>query len=116
MSRELDDYEPGEDVTEEFEPTRRPAGIVVSVRLGAEDAEKLVELAEESGRTVSQVARQAIRAFVAFGGRRSESTEVTAESFFGLVLRTAAPGTPTEASQVIHVESQGPTPAEFAPA
>ncbi|MDO8473110.1 MAG: hypothetical protein Q7T05_04755, partial [Dehalococcoidia bacterium] len=42
----------------------KSTGIVVSVRLAPEDSGKLVDLAEESGKTVSQVAREAIRAFI----------------------------------------------------
>ena len=60
----------GEDVTEELTPPRRDSGMVVSVRLERGDAEKLVEMAEESGHTVSQIARQAIRGYLAFGGRK----------------------------------------------
>jgi len=118
MSKELDQYEAGEDVTEEFDTPRRPAGIVVSVRLGSEDAVKLVDLAEETGRTVSQLARQAIRSFLAFGGRRTESTEMTVVSVneeFGLIVRTSAFGAPTEGSPALRVESHGPTPALFQP-
>jgi len=100
MTKELDDeFQPDEDVTEEFEKPRRSGGMVVSTRIDAEDADKLVALAEESGRTVSQVARQAIRAFVAFGTRRPEAQEVTAtadvDAGVGLMVRTEGTGTAT---------------------
>lgn len=80
-----DQFEPGEDVTDEFDVTRKPTGMVVSVRLAPEDANRLSARAEETGMTVSQLARQAIRSFLNFGGGRRTaiagySMEVASES------------------------------------
>jgi hypothetical protein len=95
---EIDDFQPGEDVTDSFEEPRRPSGIVVSVRLAPQDADRLIDLAEETGRTVSQIARQAIRSFLAFGDRSVEIREVTVASspeVGMLTVRTEWAGVPT---------------------
>ncbi len=62
-SPELEEFEAGENVTGQVR-RNRAGGIVVSVRLTQEDSARLVGLAEDSGKTVSQIARQAIRAFL----------------------------------------------------
>ena len=54
----------GEDVTEQFAPAPKAPGMVISVRLGKEDAERLLALAAESHRTVSQVARDALHQYL----------------------------------------------------
>ena len=69
MNMEPEQFEAGENVTDEVR-RNRPGGMVVSVRLTQEDSVKLIDLAEESGKTISQLARQAIRAFIAYSGRR----------------------------------------------
>ena len=68
MSIEPEEFEAGENVTDQVR-RNKPSGIVISVRLTPEDSIKLVDLAEESGKTVSQVARQAIRSFIAQSAR-----------------------------------------------
>ena len=98
MNNDVDQFEPGEDVTGEFDVPRRPAGMVVSVRIGPEESEKLLSLAEESGRTVSQVARQAIRSFLAFGGKRSSEVTVSSDPQASLIVRTSGDAAPTEGS------------------
>lgn len=60
---EPEEFEAGENVTDKVR-RNKSGGIVVSVRLTKEDSDALVRVAEESGKTVSQVARQAIRAFL----------------------------------------------------
>jgi hypothetical protein len=99
VSNEPDQFEAGEDVTESFERSRH-SGMVVSVRLPAEDSDKLIDLAEETGRTVSQVARQAIRSFLAGGGRKVDNQEVSAtmQAEAPLVVRSNDQGSPTEGS------------------
>src|SRR3989304_3325946 len=66
MNTGSQEFEVGENVTDEIVDYRqsRSSGIVVSVRLAPEDSTKLIILAEESGKTVSQIARQAIRSFI----------------------------------------------------
>jgi hypothetical protein len=98
MSNDLDQFDPGEDVTDEFDAPRRPTGMVVSVRIGPEESEKLINLAEESGRTVSQVARQAIRSFLSFGAKRNPEVTVSADPQASLVVRTSGDTAPTEGS------------------
>lgn len=70
MTLEREEYELGEDVTHEFEPSKAP-GIVVSLRLGRDDADRLLRFAAETERTVSQVARLAIRDFLDAQPRRA---------------------------------------------
>ena len=69
MNVEPEEFEAGENVTDQVR-RNKASGIVVSVRLAPEDSIKLIDLAEESGKTVSQVARQAIRSFISQCGRR----------------------------------------------
>jgi len=59
-----DDYILGEDITDEIERVKRP-GLVVSARLDHADAARLLALARATNRTVSQVAREAIKLFIA---------------------------------------------------
>lgn len=57
-----DDFEIG---TEPIEVERKPrAGVVISVRLSPDEAEQFQKIAEERGMTVSQIARQALGAFL----------------------------------------------------
>ena len=66
MTLDPSQFELGEDVTAQFEPpTKKKSGIVVSVRLSPEDADELLSLSEKTDRTVSQVAREAIRRYLA---------------------------------------------------
>jgi predicted transcriptional regulator len=99
MTNRPEDFEAGDDVTEEFETPRRPFGMVVSVRIGPEESAKLIDLAEETGRTVSQVARQAIRSFLALG-KQKESAEISATTDLhaSLFVQAAATEVSTEAS------------------
>lgn len=57
-------YELGEDVTDTVEKSKKAGGMVVSVRLSRDEADRLVEYAEQNDRTVSQVARLALRQFL----------------------------------------------------
>jgi hypothetical protein len=57
-------FRAGENVSDRVHRSET-AGIVVSARLSPEDSSTLIVLAEESGKTISQVAREAIRAFLA---------------------------------------------------
>jgi hypothetical protein len=51
---------------------RRPrSGLVVSTRLSPEEADRLQDLAEAQGKTVSQVAREALTIYVKAGGTRA---------------------------------------------
>ena len=80
MKMESEEFEAGENVTDQVR-RNRPTGIVVSVRLTPEDSAKLIDLAEESGKTVSQVAREAIRTFISQGGKRPTFVpEITGET------------------------------------
>src|SRR5437868_395267 len=63
MIKEDDEYEAGANVTNRLRGDK-PSGVVISVRLSEDDAERLNQLAEENSRSLSQVARQAIRAFL----------------------------------------------------
>ena len=102
-----DDYEPGEDVTEEFESPPQPAGIVVSARLAPEDSAKLIDLAEQTDRTVSQIARLAIRGFLAAAETKSEElpemTFAADPEGRGFVVRAIASSPATEGARA-HTE------------
>jgi hypothetical protein len=94
-------FEAGENVTEEVRKGKT-AGMVVSVRLSPEDSSNLISLAEESGKTVSQVVRQAIRSFLGQNGQHQPSfvPEITGDmpnvkvtAFAPLGPRTSKDGT-----------------------
>ncbi len=57
-------FEAGENVTDKVQRGGTPS-MVVSVRLDPGDSASLITVAEQSGKTLSQIARQAIRAFLA---------------------------------------------------
>lgn len=62
MTSERDQYREGEDVTSQVAITKEP-GMVVSVRLEGDEARQLRRYARDTERTVSEVARLAIRNF-----------------------------------------------------
>jgi hypothetical protein len=65
MTNELDQFEPGEDVTDEFEiPPPEERGIVISIRLSLAEARRLTELAAENGQTLSETSRAALLGFL----------------------------------------------------
>ncbi len=118
MTDSLEDFDPGEDVTDQFVIQRKP-GMVVSVRLDAQDSQKLLTYADETGYTVSQIARQAIHSFFSStrrsGGEAIIMTVAAADPAFGFVIRTTAEGTPTAGTPLAAIDSRGPTPAVFQP-
>jgi predicted DNA-binding protein len=61
--QEYDEDALGEEVTQEAR-VKRGAGIVVSVRLSAQEAEQLQILAQTTGKSLSEVAREALRASI----------------------------------------------------
>lgn len=63
-----DDIELGDDVIEVEKKPR--AGVVVSVRLSADEADQLLSIAEMRGTTLSRVAREALGAYILHGPRR----------------------------------------------
>lgn len=64
-----EDIELGEDA---IEVERKPrAGVVISVRLSADEADRLQQLAEERKTTLSHVAHEALSAFLARDSRRA---------------------------------------------
>ena len=104
MTNSLSQFEPGEDATEDVESGSGP-GVVVSVRLARDDAERLMSLAEDSGKTVSQVAREALRAFVSRRGQASLfDGEWAGISSGPLVMRTAYWADTTAGPTVTHTE------------
>jgi hypothetical protein len=63
-----DDIELGDDV---IEVERKPrAGVVVSVRLSAEEADQLQRIAERRQTTLSRVAREALTGYIEHGPER----------------------------------------------
>ncbi len=77
MTINPDEFEAGTNVTARVRG-EKAGGLVVSVRLSPEDAELLVNMAQESTRTVADLARQAIRAFLKLKGQTiSYPVEIT---------------------------------------
>jgi predicted transcriptional regulator len=64
MTLDSKDFEIGEDVTDHVVRSKTP-GLVVSARLDREDAKRLFALAKEMDRTPSQLAREALRRYMA---------------------------------------------------
>jgi len=61
----LDGVELGEEITDV--DTRRPAGMVVSVRLSAEEARLLQDVARRAGKSLTAIARESLQATIAGG-------------------------------------------------
>lgn len=96
-----EEFELGEDITEQFEaPKRSRSGIVVSVRLEPDDADRLTELAEATGRTVSQVARAAIHDYL---GGPIGVKRVSFGSSTPYVVQSSIPGWGTAAYRYVDV-------------
>ena len=91
-------FEAGTNVTARVRGDKSP-GLVLSVRLSAEDAESLLSMAEETGRSVSEIARMAVRAFLNKEKPASYAIEVSYGSPPGL----------TEASPRADVQSDRQT-------
>ncbi len=66
------DIELGDEITDI--EVRRPVGLVISVRLSAEEADQLERIAERAGKSVTDVAREAVRAVIAAGALPTKST------------------------------------------
>jgi predicted transcriptional regulator len=65
MNMGPDDIELGDDV---IEVEKRPrAGVVLSVRLSAEEADQLQDIADRRGVSLSRVAREAVSGYLAHG-------------------------------------------------
>jgi hypothetical protein len=65
-----DDIELGDEMIEV--ERRAHAGVVVSVRLSAEEADRLQDMAEDRKTTLSRVAREAIVTYLANGRHRAD--------------------------------------------
>lgn len=78
MTINPDEFEAGTNVTARVRG-EKSGGLVLSVRLSSEDSEALLAMAEESRRSVSDIARQAVRAFL----KREMPTSYTVEVTFG---------------------------------
>ncbi len=62
MNMHRTDFEIGEEITDVRRAPR--SGVVISVRLSAEEADRLHDIAESTDRTVSQVAREALSGYL----------------------------------------------------
>jgi hypothetical protein len=67
------DIELGEEITNV--EVRRPVGLVISVRLSAEEADQLERIAERAGKSVTDVAREAVQAVIAAGALPTKAHE-----------------------------------------
>ena len=86
---EKSEFELGEEVTELVQRPRRKPGVVISVRIEADDAKRLFALAEKRDQTVSDVAREAIDSL------RSRSASATTRERRMAVPRWSSPGVET---------------------
>jgi hypothetical protein len=68
-SNDLEQVELDDEILEVMPPRSRP-GVVVSVRLGPDDAETLHELADRRRTTLSEIAREAITTYLHRPGAR----------------------------------------------
>jgi hypothetical protein len=66
------DIELGDEITDV--EVKRPVGLVISVRLSAEEADQLERIAERAGKSVTDVAREAVQAVIAAGALPTKST------------------------------------------
>ena len=69
-----DDIEVGDEVIEV--ERRERAGVIVSVRLSAEEADRLQSMAEDQKTTLSRVAREVIANYLAHGRQGADETPV----------------------------------------
>jgi predicted N-acetyltransferase YhbS len=69
---EPSDIELGDEITDV--EVRRPVGLVIAVRLSAEEADQLERIAEKAGKSVTEVAREAVQAVIAAGALPTKST------------------------------------------
>lgn len=92
------DIELGEDVTDQFE-VARPTGAVVSARLDAELAARLLEMSEREGKKVSQLVREAVASYVGVTEKpRTKPMRAVAQVTIGGVMTAlfdVRPGTVT---------------------
>jgi hypothetical protein len=63
VAQEMDSSELGEDITDQVKASK-PVGVVVSTRLERELAESLMLLAEQEGKRLSQILREAVIQYV----------------------------------------------------
>ncbi len=101
MTINPDEFEPGTNVTARVRG-EKSHGLVISVRLNQEDADALLELAESSGRTLSDLGRMAVRTMLG----REKPTAYTLEISYG------APPSHTQATANVDMRSSRET---FAP-
>lgn len=67
MNSNEEKYELGEDVTQAAAAKERKGSVVLSVRLSSHELAKLEQVAQASGKTISQIVREAVTGFVPMG-------------------------------------------------
>jgi hypothetical protein len=82
MSSRSEAYKLGGNVTRTAKSHKRKDTVVLSVRISVEELARVEALAEATGRTVSQVAREAVSAYAAPAGRPRASV-VAGIPYFG---------------------------------
>jgi hypothetical protein len=89
------DFELGEEILDVVHPRGRSHGMVLSVRLGPEEAERLYEASASSERKMSEIVRAALRAYLSPGqadaGEPVVNVTVTAEAPAILTIRGHEP-------------------------
>lgn len=86
MGHREEQVELGEEVTGDVRG-RRPAGIVLSVRLTAEETEQIQRLAQVTAKSISEVTRIALRSFLDNGGYEAQAPGISATSSWGGEVR-----------------------------
>jgi hypothetical protein len=66
------DIELGDEITDV--EVRRPVGLVIAVRLSAEEADQLEQIAEKAGKSMMEVAHEAVQVVIAAGALPTKST------------------------------------------
>lgn len=92
MENQEGPVELGEEVTSDVRG-RRPAGIVLSVRLTAEEAEQMQRIAQVTAKSLSEVARIALRSFLNNGGYEAQTSGISATSSWGGEVQVLPPRT-----------------------
>jgi hypothetical protein len=63
METDTDKYDLGEEITSQVE-VRKPTGLVVSARLEPDVVDRLMDISEATGRSISQVVREAVLSYI----------------------------------------------------
>lgn len=102
-----EDYVLGKNITEAVASKKRDATAVLSVRLSAEEVKALEAVSAATGRTMSQVAREALKAYLHRQERIAQPTvTISAGAWSGFTSSTGSPSFCGSASKAETWESR----------